>query len=91
MGGCIKSCGGADKAERILEFPGGLAVKDSVLSLLRHWFNPWPRDICRLRAWLKEKERKKERKKEREREREKERKKEKKRKKRKSFKAQCRG
>ena len=26
-----------------LEFPGGLMVKDSVLSLLWHGFDPWPR------------------------------------------------
>ena len=28
------------------EFPGGLAVKDSVLSLLWVGFDPWPRNFC---------------------------------------------
>ena len=33
------------------EFPGGLGVKDSMLSLLRLRFDSWPRNFCVLQAW----------------------------------------
>ena len=32
------------------EFPGGLAVKDSVLSLLPHGFDPWPGELAQARS-----------------------------------------
>ena len=31
----------------LLEFPGGLVVKDSALSLLWRGFSPWPGNFCR--------------------------------------------
>lgn len=31
------------------EFPGGLPVKNLMLSLLWHWFYPWPRNFC---TWM---------------------------------------
>lgn len=33
------------------EFPGGPEDKDSPLSLLWLWFNPWSRNFCLLWAW----------------------------------------
>ena len=30
------------RIEKLKEFPGGLVVKDPVLSLLWHRFSPWP-------------------------------------------------
>ena len=38
-----------------LEFPGGLAVKDSALSLLWLGFNPWSTNFCMLRVRSKKK------------------------------------
>ena len=35
------------------EFPGGLAVKDSMLSLLWLGFNPWPRNFYTPWVWEK--------------------------------------
>ena len=40
-----------------MEFPGGLAVKDSVLSLLWHEFNPWPRELPHAVGVTKKKKR----------------------------------
>ena len=37
------------------EFPNGLAVKDSALSLLWHRFNPWPRNFCMPQTGLENK------------------------------------
>ena len=45
--------------KHLLEFHGGLVVKDPVLSLLWAgsllwlWFNPWPRNFCMLWVWPK--------------------------------------
>ena len=36
-----------------LEFPGGLAVKDTALSMLWHGFDPWPRNFCMPWMWPK--------------------------------------
>ena len=33
------------KRKFLLEFPGGLMVKDTVLSVLWHRFEPWPREL----------------------------------------------
>ena len=41
-----------------MEFPGGLVVKDSVLSLLWLGLNFWPRNFCRLWAQPKKKKKK---------------------------------
>ena len=38
-----------------IEFPGGLEIKDSVLLLLWHGFDPWPGNFCMLQAWQKKK------------------------------------
>ena len=38
-----------------VEFPGGLAVKDSVLSLLWLRFHRWPGNLWMLQAWPKQK------------------------------------
>ena len=38
---------------RHLEFPGGLEVKDSALSLLWLRFDLWPRNFCMPQAWPK--------------------------------------
>ena len=35
------------------DFPSDLVVKDLVLSLLWHGFNPWPRNFCMPWAWPK--------------------------------------
>ena len=39
------------KNKEAVEFPGGLAVKDLVLSLLCLGFTPWPENFCMLRVW----------------------------------------
>ena len=39
----------------ILEFPGGLGVKDSAWSLLWRGFDPWSRNFCMLQTRLKTK------------------------------------
>ena len=41
------------KKKMLLEFPGGLVVTDSVLSLLWHRFDPWPGNVCMPQAWKK--------------------------------------
>ena len=43
----------------ILEFPGGLAIKDLVLSLLWLWFDPWLRNFHIPQACQKKKKKKK--------------------------------
>ena len=37
------------------EFPGGLAVKDSVLSPLWLWLDPWPGNLCMMQAHTRKK------------------------------------
>ena len=39
----------------LLEFPGGLAAKDSALSLLWHRFDRWPRNFRMSQVWAKKK------------------------------------
>ena len=41
------------KSISVREFPGGLVVKDLVLSLLWLGFDPWCRNFCMLWAWGK--------------------------------------
>ena len=43
------------KKTKILEFPGGLAIKDLVLSLLWLRFDPWPGNFHMPWAWPKKK------------------------------------
>ena len=47
------------KKPHLLEFPGGLAVKDPVLPLLWWGFHPWPGNFCRPRVRPKKEKRKK--------------------------------
>ena len=42
------------KIQNTYKFPGGLAVKDPVLSLLWLRFNPWPRDF--YMPWVQSKQ-----------------------------------
>ena len=35
------------------EFPGGLSIKDPVLSLLWHGLDPWPRNFCMAQGTAK--------------------------------------
>lgn len=46
---------------QLLEFPGNLMVKDPVLSLLWHPFDPWPGNFCMSLAWVNEEKKKKRR------------------------------
>ena len=41
----------------MLEWPGGIAVKNPVLSLLWHGFDPWPGNFCM--SWVQQKKEKK--------------------------------
>lgn len=43
--------------KRKREFPGGLGIEDSVLSLLQHRFDPWARNFHMLQKRPREKER----------------------------------
>ena len=43
-----------------MEFPGGLVVKESMLLLLWHGFDPWPRKFHMPWAWPKKKKKRKE-------------------------------
>ena len=43
-----------------MEFPGGLEVKDFVLSLLWLGLDPWPRSFCILWSWPKKKKKRNE-------------------------------
>ena len=47
------------KKNHIGEFPGGLEIKDLVLSLLWPGFHPWPKNFCMWWASKKKKKRKK--------------------------------
>ena len=49
---------GSSKDTASEEFPGGLVVKDSVLSLLWLGLDPWPGNFCMLQVQLKKKNKK---------------------------------
>ena len=56
---CIYEVVSKHLKEWMLEFPGGLVVKDLVLSVLWLGFDPWPGNFCTSRGWPKKKKKKK--------------------------------
>ena len=42
---------GETSKKQVQEFPGGSAIKDLGLSLLRYRFDPWLRNFCMPPAW----------------------------------------
>ena len=46
----------SNKKLSILEFPGGLVIKDLMFSLLRFKFSSWPKNFCKLETQKRKKE-----------------------------------
>ena len=54
---CYRMCSSTtNKNKEVLEFPGGLLVKDLVWLLLWCGFDPWPENCCMPWVWPKKKE-----------------------------------